>query len=358
MNILKYISSIKRNNNEMNVLPSMLTYIVTFKCNARCIMCDCWKKKQHDDLTLDEIEKMFLQLPQMDFLRLTGGEPFVREDFSEIYDLSKEYLKPEMTHVTTNGFLTERIVEFCEKRDKHKPLYLLLSMDGMKDKHNYVRGTEKAWDLINATLSELAPNMKKLNLRISINQTIVDQDGLEQFELLSEYLKKYKIHLNAVVAYDVSSTYSQECHKVETSQIGTFTTFGNLKKENIIQLVDKAEKKLDTRPLSEKLSKKYYYDGIRNRLIEGIQSPAPKCVALASHMRIFPDGSVPVCQFNSSIVGNFRKDSFAKIWNNSETEKYRNWVRNCPGCWAECEVLPNAFYTGDIFKHYFRRKHA
>ena len=31
-------------------------------------------------------------------------------------------------------------------------------------------------------------------------------------------------------------------------------------------------------------------------------------------------------------------------------EKQRNWLYKCPGCWAECEVLPSAIYTGDLLK--------
>ena len=34
-----------------------------------------------------------------------------------------------------------------------------------------------------------------------------------------------------------------------------------------------------------------------------------------------------------------------------ETETWRRqraWVKNCQGCWAECEILPNAVYGGGI----------
>ena len=61
-------------------LPRMLTYTVTFTCNARCVMCDSWRKDSAGDLSLAEVESIFKQLPQMDAVRLTGGEPFVRRD--------------------------------------------------------------------------------------------------------------------------------------------------------------------------------------------------------------------------------------------------------------------------------------
>lgn len=358
MNLVKYISSINKNKNDLSVLPSMLTYMVTFRCNARCIMCDCWKKKGHDEMAIEEIEKMFIQIPNLDFLRLSGGEPFLRKDLSEIYELAQEYLAPEMTHITSNGFLTEKIIKFCEERNNKKPLYLLFSMDGMKDKHNYIRGTVKAWDSVVGTLSALAPNMKKLNLRISVNQTIVDEDGFSEYELLSNFLSQYNIPLNAVIAYNESSTYSSEENVLSNSQIGSLIPAGNFNRKSLEKFLNKANENLRSRRVSEKISKSYYYEGVKNRLLHNVNNPSPICVALGSHMRVFPDGSVPVCQFNSRTVGSFKKDTFAKIWNNSETEEWRNWIQNCPGCWAECEVLPNAFYTGDIYRYFFSRKKA
>jgi Fe-coproporphyrin III synthase len=88
----------------------MLTYTVTFACNARCIMCDSWKMPPRQELTLDDVERIFAQLPRLDAVRLTGGEPFVRRDLAEIADLATRQLRPLTLHVTSNGLLTDRIV--------------------------------------------------------------------------------------------------------------------------------------------------------------------------------------------------------------------------------------------------------
>jgi hypothetical protein len=74
-------------------------------------------------------------------------------------------------------------------------------------------------------------------------------------------------------------------------------------------------------------------------------------VALHSHLRLFPNGDVPTCQFNSRTVGNLRQSSFAEVWKSVKADEQRQWVRKCPGCWAECEVLPSAIYTGDLLFH-------
>lgn len=351
--------SVLRNRGKGRNLPRFLTYIVTFTCNARCIMCDSWKKPSPDDLSIEEIEDIFRQMPRMDALRLTGGEPFVRQDMAEITRLAAEHLDPIFVHITTNGFLTDRIVKFCEEREKDRPLELLISMDGVEEKHNHVRGTEIAWKKTLETIKALAPRKDELRLNLAVNQTIVDPEGADHYRKLRDVLAPYGVRNNVVMAYDSSSTYT--LGKEETialDQIGQFTTFGDFSAEHLERLMDEIEEDLSSYPFRERLAKRYYVEGIRARLLGGQNTPNPKCVAMNSHMRLYPDGTVPVCQFNSKRVGSFREKSFEEIWFGNEAKRMRTWVQHCPGCWAECEVLPSAIYTGSILRQLnpFRRK--
>lgn len=344
-----FVQSVIRNHRGQLNWPRFLTYTVTFGCNARCIMCDSWKKPNNDDLSLDEIQQIFPQLPQMDAVRLTGGEPFARKDLVEIADIVTRHLKPLCLHVTTNGFLTDRIVEFCEKRPRHPPLELLISIDGVGDKHNQIRGHSRAYDLCLETIRALANRRHELRLKIAVNQTIVDAEGAQHYARLREVLRPFGIKNQIVMAYDVSATYSiDQDVEVAPREAGQFSTFGSFSHEEIGDLLDEAEADLDQFSMLQRMAKAYYLRGIRNRLLNQRGEPNPKCVALNSHLRIFPNGDIPTCQFNSKIVGNLRRQSFQEIWTGVKSESQRKWVRRCPGCWAECEVLPNAVYSGDL----------
>jgi hypothetical protein len=72
-----------------------------------------------------------------------------------------------------------------------------------------------------------------------------------------------------------------------------------------------------------------------------------------SHLRLLPDGSVPVCQFNTETVGNLLRDNFDDVWHGAAATAARAWVDDGPGCWAECEVMPSALYTGDLLWNVF-----
>ena len=58
------------------------TVIVTYRCNARCNMCNRYKKPSRPDeeITVEAIKK----LPEMYFTNITGGEPIIREDLKDI----------------------------------------------------------------------------------------------------------------------------------------------------------------------------------------------------------------------------------------------------------------------------------
>ena len=341
--------AILRNRQRRTDTPRLLTYTVTFRCNARCVMCDSWRMPDGDELTLKEIEDVFTQLPRLDAVRLTGGEPFLRKDFSDIAALAQRLLQPHQLHISTNGFLTDRIVTFCEQRDKRIPLHLLISVDGVGEKHNQVRGISHAWSSVMETIGALAPQQKRLGIRLAVNQTIVDAEGVEHCRELHRVLRPYGVPNYVVMAYDVSATYNVDRDiDVAPGEIGQFSTYGEFSDESLFELLREANSNVSGLPLIERLAKRYYLLGVRSRLLEGSATPNPPCVALNAHLRIFPNGDVPTCQFNSRVVGNLKEKRFDDVWRGRCAEEQRKWVRRCPGCWAECEVLPSAIYTLDL----------
>jgi MoaA/NifB/PqqE/SkfB family radical SAM enzyme len=348
--------SVRRTRKGMLTHPRVLTYAVTFRCNARCVMCDSWKKPAEDELSLDEILFIFDGLPTMDLVRLTGGEPFLRRDLLDIAGAAQERLRPLALHITTNGFLTDRIVAFCEDRAKNVPLYLLISVDGLEEKHNQVRGRPDAWERVVGTISALAPRRRALRLRLGVNQTIGDAAGLDDYERVRDFLRPYGLRSNVVLAYDSSATYCAETEAVVPPP--DFSRFVGRclsdagRAERFFHTV---ERDLGRSSLPERVGKRYYIRGLKNRVLNRSHTPNPRCVALGSHIRLLPDGSVPTCQFNTTRVGSLRHQSLGAICGGDAMQRQRAWVQGCPGCWAECEVLPNAVYSGDLFRQWFRR---
>ena len=75
----------------------------------------------------------------------------------------------------------------------------------MGEKHNTVRGHDEGWDFIVETLKAFAQRQNELRLSLSVNQTIVDAEGVEHYKRLRGFLKPLGIQNNVVIAYDLSA---------------------------------------------------------------------------------------------------------------------------------------------------------
>ncbi|MEN9306722.1 MAG: Cyclic pyranopterin monophosphate synthase [Fibrobacterota bacterium] len=330
--------------------PRFLTHIVTFRCNARCLMCDSWTRDGREDLDLSAIEAVYRKLPPMDGVRLTGGEPFVRTDFAEIAAAAQRILKPLFLHVTTNGFLTTRIVDFCRTRDRSIPLHLMVSLDGLQDEHDRIRGKDGAHSMATRTLQSLAPMARELNLKLAVNQTVVDRNGIVAASRLREYLSDLGVAHQIVLAYESSGTYSEDWDDDSAKrQIGTFSPLAKLEPDEIEALLREMEASELGADYFTRTTKAFYRNGLRERLTGQNTTPLP-CAALGRHLRLYPDGSVPVCQFNPAKAGNLVRQNLSELLESPRAKEWKAWVDACPGCWAECEVLPSAIYSGALFR--------
>lgn len=343
-------------------LPRILTWTLNFRCNARCGMCDSWKKTGEGELDTDQVLSVAEKLPRsITAVRLTGGEPFLRNDLEKIALALDRHLDLDLLHITTNGFMTVRIASFLADlgRKLSAPLQVLVSLDGLEELHNEIRGQPFAFRTAVETVREISRHRKEWGVELAVNQTVVDERGIREYDALHDLLGALDVPHHVVVAYAESATYSTSASlDLSPAASGTFRTANPIDPELFRSFMDRVEKDSRDLPWSNGLAKAYYLKGIRNRVLLGRGSPNPSCAALAGHMRIFPNGDVPTCQFNSKVVGNLRATDFDTCWNSGAALAGRSWVEKCPGCWAECEVLPSALLGGDLLTHRFRKEAA
>jgi len=340
-------------------LPRILTWTLNFRCNARCGMCDSWKKSPEDEMDTDAALSVVAKLPRsIAAVRLTGGEPFLRTDLGVIVNALENRLRPDLVHLTTNGFLPDAVAAFLEARQRiaSVPLHLLVSVDGMEELHNEIRGRPFAFRKAMETLEIVAANRRRWNVELAVNQTVVDSRGIAQYGALHERLRRLDVPHHVVVAYAESATYSIDpATDLSPATAGSYRTATPIDRSELEAFLARVERDTRDLPLKNRAAKRYYLEGIRNRLLDGAGSPNPPCAALGGHMRIYPNGDVPVCQFNSRTVGNLLKTDFDTLWHSDAALTWHAWVRRCAGCWAECEVLPSAILGGDLLRRTLRR---
>ena len=133
------------NNNEKKLNG---TVIVTYRCNARCSMCNRYKapSKPEEEISIETIKK----LPKMYFTNITGGEPFIRTDLKDI--VRELYKKSDRIVISTNGFFTDRIVDLCKEFPQ---IGIRISIEGLEQTNNEIRGLQNGYQRGYGTLKKL-----------------------------------------------------------------------------------------------------------------------------------------------------------------------------------------------------------
>lgn len=335
--------------------PSWCTYLVLYRCNARCPMCDSWRLKPGQELTPADVRQVFAKIGRLDVVRLTGGEPFLREDFAEVAAVVDELSRPSVLHVTSNGSFPDRILAFAESFARPRQLRFLISFDGLETAHNASRGADVLFATATETVERLA-RLRPLGIQVGVNHIIASVQSLEDHPGLVARFAPLGVSVQPVLAYSESAMYTiKRVGKKAEDLIAAsgYPLHPNLEGTDVIGAIRRQLAELPAiRDLPTRIGKRYYLRGLLARL-QGDREPQPhpKCVALRSHLRLLPDASVPVCQFNTEKVGNLLHQSWEEVWHGTPAASSRQWVDNCPGCWAECEVIPSAIYSGDMLLH-------
>jgi MoaA/NifB/PqqE/SkfB family radical SAM enzyme len=335
--------------------PSWCTYLVTYRCNARCGMCDSWRMKPGTEMSPGGVARVFAKLGALDVVRITGGEPFLREDLAELADAVMRASRPRVLHVTTNGSLPDRVLAFAESFSEPRRLAFLVSFDGHRDEHDASRGARVTYDTAMSTVRGLAALRRRLGLDVSINHTVISAQSLADADRLHADVAPLGVDVQSVLAYAESSMYGLKLRGKRAEHLIVPTGYPlhpRLQGADVTGFVEREIERIARSPsVVRRVGKRYYLRGLLARLRgDAAGSFRPRCVALRSHVRVLPDGRVPVCQFNTETIGDLSAESFQATWRGKRAAEARAWVDACPGCWAECEVMPSAIYTGDIVR--------
>lgn len=171
--------------------PRELTLFVTSRCNARCQHCFYWRNlNRRNDLSLWQIEALSHSLGKLDKVLISGGEPFLRADLPEVCELFFRNNNADVISIPTNGISTGLIVKQARRileRAGGRTVNISISLDGLKSRHDAIRGVAGAFDGAVRTyhgVHELEIEFK--NLRTTVNSVITDKNCDDLFLLMDE----------------------------------------------------------------------------------------------------------------------------------------------------------------------------
>ena len=292
------------------------TVIVTYRCNARCTMCNRYKcpSRPEEELNIETIKK----LPKMYFTNITGGEPFIREDLPEI--VRELYKKSDRIVISTNGFFTDRIIKLCEEFPN---VGIRISIEGLEETNNKIRGLDDGFNKGYSTLKKLV-EMKHPD--VGFGMTVQDANAKDLVPL-----------------YDLSNELNMEFATASLHNSFYFVEAKNIINDRL--MVAKEFEKLANKLLESNSPKKWFRAYFNHGLINYIfgQKRLLPCDMAFDTFFIDPYGDVMPCNGtkNKEVMGNLNDKTWDELWNSEQAEKVRNTVRHCDRqCWMIGSVSP------------------
>ena len=297
-----------------NVFQFQLVYLVTLRCNLKCIMCSNNRTSDKNkeisyDVFINAV-KNFKNISNLQ-IGISGGEPFLKDD---IFELIKALTELGVhCGITTNGTCLDKI-EYLLKKIKNKDkLNFAVSIDGIGEVYHKIRGVNCFAQALSCLYM-----LKKYNVNFQVN-TVIQKENMSHLHYMQEYWKCLGIHqamIPKLCGGAIKFDYGEEDCQV------IFPYLNN--------------------PIDKKYIASYGKFNIR------------QChAAEGKACTIDPYGNVYACYIGSLknpekfMMGNIIDNSLDNILC-SASEVVKTNVHTCEGCYAGCEISREAiFYNID-----------
>jgi len=160
------------------MLIKSISCVITDACNLQCQHCDIWQSPAKM-ISTQIIEKLLSDPVIKDSyhhygkeldISLGGGEPFVHPSLQKIVTQIENEYPGSLKTITTNGTLTRKILNFL-KNNPELEFKLNISVDGINETHDKIRGIQGSFDKTIKTIRILKHSFPKQ--RIEMKMTIM-----------------------------------------------------------------------------------------------------------------------------------------------------------------------------------------
>jgi len=272
-------------------------------------MCHVWQNpsKADEEVSLDTLSK----IPSgIDYLNLTGGEPTLRNDLSEIVDLL--YPKAMTLEISSNGLHPERLEPIIKK---YPCIKIRFSLEGCELTNNEIRGEKDGYKKKVQGLLRL----KELGGKdLGFSMVIQDNNAEEAVELF-RFAKKHGFEFATSTLHNGFQFHKSD--NVPYDRLKIARHIGELITEMIrgYNIKNWFRAYLNLGLMAKVLG--------HDRLL--------KCSAGTSFAFIDPWGDMYACNVRPDLkIGNLEKQSWNEIWDSPGLKTIRERVQNCTqNCW-------------------------
>ncbi len=330
-------------------LPPIREFYIelTYRCDQRCLMCDVWPRSRAaagEEMTPAEIAGLLASSPffkDLELAVLTGGEPFLRSDLSEIAARILARYPRLRLGILTNGSNTAAVfavLSELRRRGFISRVWLGSSLDGIGEVHDRVRARPGAFAALEQTLGQARAEFPEAAW--SLNFTITPLNFRSLLEAY-RYARELGIEFSAQFAIPWPGA-----RRLEWS-VDDRIALDGIGREMIRELVAEGIREKGEEALKadrDFLARLYYWQGLfdygrRPRRLFGECKAGRECAMFS------PSGDLYLCpRYKHEPLGNARRTPFDRLWTSAAAEGFRR--RSDSGgchCWLNCMVYSFAF---------------
>ena len=322
-------------------MPVDAVVAVTYRCNARCVMCNIWQIKDFPEMA----PKEYLKLPaSLKDVNISGGEPFLRTDLVEIIKNVKKACPKAGINISTNGFLVDTIKRVLPEIKKVYPqIAISVSVDGIGKMHEEVRRVPNAWNKVLETIRYCRDELGIKNVKLAFT---LNGLNFKQLNEAHEWSDRLGVQFTMAVAHS-SDIYFGKDNVIDVDP-------GFLEEE-----FKKVIKKLIKSLSPKDWVRAYFVNGLL-RITKGKRRPL-ESYAGEDFMYLDPKGDVYPSVIDNIIMGNIEGDEkFEELWYSKQADKARNDVKGFENnywmvCTARSAIKRNPLKVANwIFKNKLR----
>ncbi len=320
-------SSFRKIDGGKKKYPKVIQLPITYNCNSACVMCNIWQMDHSGEMSVEEFST-FMQDPifkEVEIVGINGGEPSLVPDLPEY---AQEILKlPSLKalNIISHGFSPKPLLKSVEKiyrscKEKGVDFHIAISLDGVGEIHDTVRGKPKVFEKSTSTIDEIIKNQYKYCDSYDIGCTIVKQN-IDYLIELDTYAKSKSYNIKYRLGIDnkrIESDRLRDQYSVIYSPLRqSAKEFFHLQMSQTMALNDKFKY----------FSIFYWLDHETPKRLLG-------CSWKDEGITLDARGEVYYCAVASESIGSLRKERGEKIFFDDKNIDYRKSIitDSCDGC--------------------------
>ena len=348
--IESYVKQAKENAIDRTV-PERMTIFITNQCDMKCSHCFIVKEVQPEirAMELGEYQKLFRSVRgRVSQILITGGEPILRNDFTDIVVMAYVEGKISTANIFSNGLKNTKLIECMENILQRCAIKLNFqtSIDGTESFHDFNRRVPGAFQSVLESVKMVHNLSQKYPGRIgrTITATAISKQNFDSLAEICEVVTNtgaapsFGFVRTSGDVFDLKDDYyKNEAMEPEAKKSDGSVKFSD---KDYMQLedMDKALNIINNKVWTKDLGRlSYNYNRVTMKAVRDIkatgESPlTEECRMGYDDLIIFADGTVSRCEMLKPSA-NLRDYDF-NLQDLLASESWRNYLTETAGCWC------------------------